>query len=131
MAYEKSLLENPIKCIRPSGPIRTSCHIAWEKRTSYRCLAELLLSCHPEKRRTQPQYLRSRLLLWASLVAGWPYYWSVACAVNHPTHDLALQRPGSTVLNFTYRITLRETAAPTTTNSCRHLNGLEPQKAST
>ena len=36
---------------------------ARDLRISYRCLATLLLSCHPGKRRNQPQYLKSRLLV--------------------------------------------------------------------
>ena len=45
----------------------TSCRIARDLRISHRCIATLLISCHPEKRRNQPQYLRSRLLVMGKL----------------------------------------------------------------
>ena len=49
MVYEKSMLANPMRCMRPSGPIWMKCCIAWKTRILYRCLAALLLSGHPEK----------------------------------------------------------------------------------
>ena len=37
LVYDKSMFANPMKCMRPSGPIWMKGYISWEKRISYRC----------------------------------------------------------------------------------------------